>query len=127
MMRAGRKRNFRAKTYEAAMLAQWLLDAGIGTPGNEPPRSENAAAQQAAAVRGVSADNVRKYLRRMRRPTVVVKKPAQNLGGLGTIPAQTRRVPFLFHVATITGPADVARADAEFAEFLARQAMDGNE
>ncbi len=122
MMRAGRKRNFNAKTHQAAMLAQQLLDDGIGLSGCEPPGSENAAAQQAAAAWGVAADNVRKYMRRLRPPTVLVTKPGQNFGGLGTLPAQSMRVPLVAYVATIKSPDDLARADAEFAQLLARQA-----
>lgn len=121
-MRAGRKRNFNAKTHQAAMLARQLLDDGMGMPGCEPPRSENAAAQQAANAWSVSADNVRKYMRRLRPPTALVTKPPQDFGGLGTLPAQTERVPLVFHEATITSPEDMARADAEFARLLADDA-----
>ncbi len=122
MMRRGRKRDPGAKTHQAAQLARYLLDDSIGMPGCDVPRSENAAAQQAAVAWGVSADNVRKYLRRLRPPTTTVTRPGQDLGGLGGLPAQSRRVPLVAHVATITSPEDMARADAEFARLLADDA-----
>ena len=124
MMRAGRKRSFNTKTHQAAMLARQLLEDSSAMPGCEPPRSENAAAQQAAAAWGVSADNVRKYMRRLRPPTVVVSRPPQDLGGMGTLPAQTKRVPLVVQVATFNSAEDLARADREFAALLAREAAD---
>ena len=120
MMRRGRKRNPNARTSQAAQLALYLLHNRVGMPGYEPPCSEHAAAQQAADAWGVSADNVRKYMRQMRSLTVTVTQPAQHLGWLGTFPAQTKQIPVLTHTAAIKTPEDLACADAEFALMLAR-------
>lgn len=112
-VRQGRKPDRNAKTRQAAKDALYLQ----GTQ----PLSDNAAAQQVALIWGVSADNVRKYMRKMRTPTVKVTGPEWDLGPLGKR-RETITVPLIAHEATIRSPEDLERAGAEFAALLAREA-----